>query len=800
MEKALHSTASLLCTLSRDAIEEALETYEQALAILREVGDRAGEGTALDNIATVYDELGRYEEALKSYEQALAVRREVGDRAGEGVTLNGIAAVYANQGRYGEALETCEQALAILREVGDRDGEGTTLNSIAAVYYRQGRYGEALETYEQALAIRSEVGDRVGEGVTLNNIGTVYDELGRYEEALETFEQALAVRRKVGNRAWVGVTLNNIATVYYLQGRYSAALETYEQALAILREVNDRAGEGTTLNNTARVYDELGRYEEALETYEQALAIRREVGDRAGEGATLNNIALVYDELGRYEEALETFEQAAAVLELVRSVAGSEEARAAFIDQHSSVYAGMVEAALRLDQFDTAYLASERGRARAFLDSLATGEVQLSDVRKADLLAQEQEAYAVRQAAQDALAAAHGLTPPDGALIAKREAELQNADKELARVRSKIAAQGEELAALVPGRSSVLTLAQVQALLDKETTLVSYWMLADKTLAFVITRDDFAVVELPEATPEAVQGAVELLYQWSSRENPHPRPLRDLYSWLVAPLAPDLTTPQVAIVPHQQLHYVPFAALTDGEHYFGQQHILSLLPSATSLRFLQANAQTAQQAGWEKVLVFGNPATDRPSLPYAEDEAQAVGNLFHTAVYTGTRASKAQLWQQVEGSAIVHLAAHGGYNEANALYSDIALAPGGDYDGRLEAHEVYALPLKGTELVTLSACQTSIGALSRGDEVVGLTRAFFFAGTPTVLSTLWSVDDAATGALMTAFYRNWQQKGMGKAAALQAAQAEVAAQWPSPFFWAGFVLNGDPGEAVIQNP
>ncbi len=96
--------------------------------------------------------------------------------------------------------------------------------------------------------------------------------------------------------------------------------------------------------------------------------------------------------------------------------------------------------------------------------------------------------------------------------------------------------------------------------------------------------------------------------------------------------------------------------------------------------------------------------------------------------------------------------------------------------------------------MVLSACQTNVGELSAGDELVGLTRAFFFAGTPTILSSLWSVDDQATEALMTAFYRHWQA-GMGKAEALQAAQAEVRAnpQWASPFYWAGFVLNGDPG-------
>ncbi len=172
-----------------------------------------------------------------------------------------------------------------------------------------------------------------------------------------------------------------------------------------------------------------------------------------------------------------------------------------------------------------------------------------------------------------------------------------------------------------------------------------------------------------------------------------------------------------------------------------------------------------------------------------------MASLLETSVYTQTEAHEARLWSEAIGAPVVHLAAHGSYNEANALYSAIHLAPQGEYDGRLEAREVYGLDLSAAEMVVLSACQTNVGETSAGDDIVGLTRAFFFAKTPTLVSSLWKVDDAATEALMSAFYRNWQD-GYGKAQALQAAQAEVRAnpEWAGPYYWAGFVVNGDPGE------
>ena len=773
---------------------EALDYYQQALAIRREVGDRAGEGITLNNIGLVYRHQGWYGEALDYYQQALAIGREVGDRAGEGITLNNIGLVYDNQGRYGEALDYYQQALAIVREVGDRVAEGATLNNIGAVYDSQGRYGEALDYYQQALAIGREVGDRAGEGATLSNIGLVYGDQGRYGEALDYYQQALAIGREVGDRAGEGTTLNNIGLVYYHQGRYAKALDYYQQALAIVREVGDRAGEGTTLNNIGAVYRGQGRYGEALDYCQQALAIVREVGDRAGEGINLNDIGLVYGDQGRYGEALDYYEQAMEVFESLRTVAGSEAGRAGFIAQYADLYQRTVALYHQQGQDAQAFQTSERGRARVFLDSLATGHVELSDQQAATLLAREQETYAARQAAQDALAAARAFVPPDPPLVAGLEAQLAAAEQQHAAALAAIETRGDQLAALVPGRGAVPELADVQALLPDQTALLSYQDLSDQgTLAFILTRDSFTVVNLPQATPTNLRTAIDDLYQWLNRDNPHPLPLQKLHAWLVAPLAQHLHTPFVGLIPHQLLHYVPFAALTDGETYFGQQHILFTLPSASALPFIQANASDTPGTG---ALVFGNPETEEPGLlPLLRSaaEAQAVAEGLGAAVYTGREASEARLRRQVGGRGVVHLAAHGGYNVVAPLYSAIHLAPGDGQDGRLEAHEVYGLDLGQTDLVVLSACRSNVGELSAGDELVGLTRAFFYAGAPTVIASLWSVDDAATEKLMVAFYRQWRE-GMGKAEALQAAQAEVQKTHPGPFYWAAFVLSGDPGQ------
>jgi tetratricopeptide (TPR) repeat protein len=300
----------------------ALELYEQALPIIREVGDRAGEAVTLNNIAEVYRATGQPERALELYEQALPLMREVGDRAGEATTLNNMALVYQATGQPQRALELYEQALPLMREVGDRAGEAATLNNMALVYRATGQPKRALELYEQALPLMREVGDRAGEAVTLNNIAEVYRATGQPERALELYEQALPLMREVGDRAGEATTLNNMALVYQATGQPQRALELYEQALPIHREVGDRAGEATTLNNMAGVYYATGQPQRALELYEQALPITQEVGDRAGEAATLSNMASVYQATGQPKRALELYEQALPLMREVGDRAG----------------------------------------------------------------------------------------------------------------------------------------------------------------------------------------------------------------------------------------------------------------------------------------------------------------------------------------------------------------------------------------------------------------------------------------------------------------------------------------------
>jgi len=340
-----------------------------------------------------------------------------------------------------------------------------------------------------------------------------------------------------------------------------------------------------------------------------------------------------------------------------------------------------------------------------------------------------------------------------------------------------------------PDMARPATLDQVRAVLGERDALLEYHVLPDRTLAWVVRRDGVRAYTLAVGRADLAARVTQFRNSIFALENGARGQAAKLYDTLVAPL--ELRADErLLIVPHDSLHYLPFQALRSGERYLVESHALAVIPSASlALRIGQA-ASAAQP----NLVAFGNPRPDATyDLPAAEREVKEIARMFRNQkLYLQKDASKRRVQASAPASQVLHLATHAELDAVDPLYSRILLAPEDGDSGFLEAHEVYALDLRHSALVTISACESGLGRVARGDEILGFTRSFLSAGASSLVVSLWPVADESTELLMTTLYREIA-RGSDLMSAMQVAQQTVMANknFAHPFFWAPFNLIGD---------
>lgn len=507
---------------------------------------------------------------------------------------------------------------------------------------------------------------------------------------------------------------------------------------------------------------ETGRIAEARAGYDAILAEPRVKGFGSVYWRALHGRGRIALAEGDRASAIDYFEQAVQVIESQRRSIETEAGRMSFVGDKQEVYRDLIDALIDAGRPAEAFAYAERGKARALVDILASKEsFGSSRPGDAELLKrfQTQEAQLIRQAREQ------------GADVAQRSGSA----------RRDLIAQSPELASLVT--VPALSADELLGLLPAGETVVEYYGQGDDLFAFVADRSGVRAVRLDT---EGLDEAVTRFRRGVSRpgNDAWRTPGAVLYQRLVEPLG--VGAGRVTIVPHGALHYLPFAAIPlDGGGFLMDRWKIAVLPSTSVLKFVGT-----EQPG-QGLLAFGNPDLGDPKwdLPGAEAEARAIaGTAPGAQTLLRNQATETALRQLAPGQDILHLASHGVFDPSNPLNSALLLASDNRNDGRLTASEIYELRLNAS-LVTLSACQTGLGLVRSGDDVVGLIRGFMFAGADAIVSSLWLVDDAATSQLMQVLYQ--ARAGAGVRGALRQAQLALRESGRQhPYYWAAFQLTG----------
>jgi CHAT domain-containing protein len=370
----------------------------------------------------------------------------------------------------------------------------------------------------------------------------------------------------------------------------------------------------------------------------------------------------------------------------------------------------------------------------------------------------------------------------------RHEEAYEYVQRNRARAFMNLIAQGAEKE-LLPETEDVLRVSEVQNTITDTTTLVEYYITEDRLFIWTIKANEYSLTQLDvsrEEIQEQVRGFKDALLEQGAVEVR----ARKLYDNLIQPIEHQLTTEQIIVVPHGVLHYLPSQALKDGHNqYLVDRFTISYLPAVSLLKYHKGEKEYPERS----LLALGNPKLDRPEyedLPHAEEEVRAVARLFDkNQIPQQEEATEDKFRELAPDFSFLHLACHSELDAASPMYSGLLLAPGSQHDGELDVHEIFTLNLNA-ELVVLSACQTAMGFLTNGDDLVGLSRAFISAGADAVISSLWSVSDESTAYLMERFY--FHLKRNSKVRALQLAQKETIEKYGKPYAWAPFILIGDP--------
>jgi CHAT domain-containing protein/tetratricopeptide (TPR) repeat protein len=774
--------------VKRGAYDAAVGRFSRALILADLTGDRRREAWAQESLA--YADLDRrlFATALEHSAAALSIHQQLGSVAGQARVLEHLAVLHLFQGNGEDALAVAGRSLALAEGPGGNPASAALARQArAGALRRLGRYDEARGELERALALRRELGDPREEAWLLARLGSLAGELEQPAEALARYREALALWTRLEEWRPAALYLIEAARASERLDKMGAARDLYRAAIELAERI-DLPYRSVALGGLARLEARAGERPAALLDGRRAVEAAHATGNLAMIWGALYDLAEVELAFGLQLEALEHLRAALVAIEKLRAESvPSDRAKRAESAERQRVFTRTVGLLYDLGLTAEALAVAERSRARASLDLFAS-----AGARDAEAIAAE-----LNRSGAEAVPSPRSAPVPAVPLL-------------IGEVRSRGLTAIEYFVG--EGRLFAWVIAA-----DGDLHAVAVPLAAGELESWVrAARQELGTAGALRAAPALAAGRGAA----TSGDGSEPEAALDaLYRLLIEPLAqwlpsePGLT---VAIVPHDRLFLLSFAALRDGAgRYFVERHALSYSPSLALLAWTGRPRRGATPRA--PALVVGNPsmpmlpgATQRlVSLPGAELEARAVASELggETVVLVGTAAGEAEVRRRAAGASLVHLATHSQLDEEEPLASLVALAPGvapAVGDGRWTVAEIQEETL-AADLVTLSACDTGLGRVS-SDGVLGLSRAFLVAGARSVLVSLWRVADVTTRFQMTRFYAALAANGGDRAAALRQAQLETLAALragtlvapsgrsipDSPAYWAPFVLVGEP--------
>ncbi|MCU1255655.1 MAG: Tetratricopeptide 4 [Candidatus Angelobacter sp.] len=816
--------------------ERAFRLGEEARAIFHKHKDRLRLSRLNSNIANIYFRQDRFQEAVEVYENAYKEFLEYGEPLDIAAVLRNLAVCYYSLNDFDRAEETYRLARQHCLENGFSLLVAEADYNVAYLHYLRGEYLRAIELYDQTRKLCAELGDGYHQALCDLDESEIYLELNLTEGGTELALDAYAAFTELGMTYEAGKAATFSAIAISQQGRYKQAIESFDlardlfvkegnplwpplidlyKALVLYQASENDLAEDLALTALAYFGNSVLPSKAALcELLLAALELRGSDPEEARRycSAALSRLTHIdspatyqaYFMLGQAEEASgnielarQAYEQAFKKLEGLRSHLGKEELKIAFLKNKLAVYEGLVVTSLavsfgvRAQREAFSYI--EQAKSRSLADLIAFRSASISSREPQELSPAMGEFRDLRQKLNWTY---HQIEieelNPEGS-SSERIHQLRQLSRRyedaLVKAFSQVQSVDREFASLQSAKT--VSVEELQEILPENTLLLEYYTARNRFYVCLVSRKQFKIVELSEVNgvreklrllqlqlakfrlgPDYIRSLEKALLEATQAH------LEELYTLLIAPIRDQFTAEHLIIVPHAFLHYLPFHALSDGEHYIIDDFSVSYAPSSSIFAVCQKKPLRTDDGA---TLVLAVPDA---RAPFIEEEAHFVASAMGNArLFMGEEATEEQLRLHGPGSRFIHIATHGYFRQDNPMFSSIRLGT-----SLLSLFDLYQLRFDA-ELVTLSGCGTGMNVVIGGDELIGLVRGLLYAGAQTLMVSLWEVHDQSTAEFMRDFYQGYRTSA-NKANALRSAVLKLKEKHRHPYYWAAFALVG----------
>ena len=765
------------------------------------------------SLAQAYLSLGRFNEALEITTKAHLLFTQTGFTEGiiETYLLQGI--IETDKGNLQEAISNLKNS----EELAVKSGMNTVRQNLiqAEIAGMLGDFSEALKKTEQAIQEANRVQILPQMIWTYIRAGDLYDLLGDTKNANLLYNSAYQLHENTGESeilsASLGLRYNELEGVQeYLQQEglttqsgllylklansaydnldYSDALKYYIFSDSIFHKTSQKEGIAQSKLGIAKVLNNQQEPNKSLENLRQVFSLSK---NREIIWQSFYEKGLAMEQLNQFDSAMVAYQQAIDIIESSRGSITPDELKGLYLNNKIKVYDRLIQLFIRDDQIEESLLIAEKARARAFLDMLGNKSPESDNLGEKELIYQEQELNLKLTHLQKQL---YELTFSQYDFARSLEIE-RTLTEELSKTQDEYEFLLNRIRVAHPDYYNIMSidpphLKEIQDVIPLKSAVLIYWLSENDLFLWVVSSNKIDLVKVDVNMSELQQSVLET--SRLLRHNVTERSailLEKLHRILIKPAEQHLDNiNNLCIIPHGTLHILPFHALiTSEKNYLSEKYFISYMPSSSVM--VEMTKKTCQYDGSFLGLALGDKMIGSFSgLPGTTYELNNISDQFKDPLLVFEDESTERFLKiNSAGKEIIHIATHGFFNEIRPRYSFLLFAPDESDDGQLNVNEILNLNLNAC-IVTLSACETGLSEISKGDELTGLSRAFLGAGANTVSVSLWSVADRPTAELMISFYNYLRTDP--PYIAMTKAQRETMKKYPQPFYWAPFVVIG----------